>query len=166
MMKVNWNQILIGLVFLLFGMLVYLIDRPPEQTYFLNNYFKLSLHNYLPPLFGNFASNLPAFVHVFSFILITSGLVARKKQDYIIICVGWSVIDSTFELGQRFDAGISTIIPAWFANVPFLENTRNYFVQGTFDVIDLTAIAIGTALAFITLQITFNREEFYYEAEI
>ena len=155
MQRTNKTQILIGLIGLLFGSLIYLIDRPPDQTYFVyNSPINISLFNIIPNIFASIGNSLPEFIHVFSFILITAGLIFCQKRGYLIICLSWFLVDCAFELGQKFNTWSSRIIPDWFAGVPFLENTENYFLQGTFDFIDLAAIASGTAIAYFVLQIT------------
>ena len=155
MQRTNKTQILIGLIGLLFGSLIYLIDRPPDQTYFVyNSPINISLFNIIPNIFASIGNSLPEFIHVFSFILITAGLIFCQKRGYLIICLSWFLVDCAFELGQKFNTWSSRIIPDWFAGIPFLENTENYFLQGTFDFIDLAAIASGTAIAYFVLQIT------------
>jgi hypothetical protein len=57
-------------------------------------------------------------------------------------------------LGQKFNTLPSGIIPDWFAEIPFLENTENYFLQGTFDFVDLAAIAFGSIAAYFVLLTT------------
>jgi hypothetical protein len=152
---INSLQVLIGLGGLLLGTLVYLVDRPPDQTYFLySSSINISLHDTLPNLFGIIGNSLPAFIHIFSFILITAGLIFCQKSGYLIICLSWFLVDSAFELGQKYSTWSSSIIPTWFAEIPFLENTKNYFLQGTFDFIDLAAIAFGTLIAYFVLLIT------------
>jgi hypothetical protein len=144
---------------LLLGSLVYLVDCPPDQTYFISNFgINISLYNLLPNLFGIIGNSLPDFVHPFSFILITAGLITFKKKGYIIICLSWFLVDCVFEFGQKFNLWFSTIIPDWFAGIPFLENTEKYFVHGTFDSFDLAAITIGTVIAYFVLIIT-NKSE-------
>jgi hypothetical protein len=54
-------------------------------------------------------------------------------------------------LGQKFNDLALKIIPDWFTGIPFLENTKNYFLKGTFDFIDLGAIALGTVIAYFVL---------------
>jgi hypothetical protein len=51
------------------------------------------------------------------------------------------------------------IIPDCFRNVPILENTENYFLQGTFDFADLAAVGLGTATAYFVLLVTTRRSE-------
>jgi len=83
--------------------------------------------------------------------LITAGLFHCQKRGCIIICVCWFLVDCAFELGQEFSSILLKIIPNWFEGIPFLENTENYFLHGTFDFVDLTAIAIGTIIAYYVL---------------
>ena len=153
--SINTRQILTGMAVLLLGSLVYLVDRPPDHTYFVyNNFVNISLHNTLPSLFGSIGNSLPAFIHVFSFILITASLISCRKKGYLFICLGWFLVNCVFELGQKFSSLTLKIIPSWFSSIPFMENTRNYFLYGTFDYIDLAAITFGAVMAYFVLLIT------------
>ena len=157
--KINIRQILIGVVGLLIGTLVYLVDRPPDQTYFVyNTPFNISLFKALPNLFGHIGDSLPSLIHVFSFILLTAGIISCRKKGFFIVCLCWFSIDCVFELGQKFSSLTLKIIPSWFSSIPFLENTRNYFLYGTFDFNDLAAITIGTLLAYFVLLTTIKDE--------
>jgi cellulose synthase/poly-beta-1,6-N-acetylglucosamine synthase-like glycosyltransferase len=149
---VNWRQILIGLTALIFGLLVYLVNRPPDQTYFIYvSGLNISLYNTLPNIFGLIGNSVPAFIHVFSFILITAGFLSCQKRGCLIICLSWLLVDSAFELGQNFNTWSASIIPDCFERIPFLENTKSYFIHGTFDFTDLAAIAFGTLTAYLVL---------------
>ena len=157
---INIRQILIGLAVLLLGTLVYLIDRSPDQTYFVyKSFVNISLHNTLPNLFGFVGNSLPSFIHAFSFILITAGLLHCQKRGCLIICACWFLVDCAFELGQKFNLWSSKIIPDWFGGILFLENTKNYFTRGTFDYFDLTAIIIGAIAAYFVLLYTRQRKK-------
>ena len=157
---VNKVQFFVGLTALLLGSLVYLVDRSPDHTYFVyNSGFNISLYDTLPNIFGAIGNNLPAFIHVFSFILITAGLISCHKTGFLIICLSWFAIDCAFELGQRHSTWASSMIPDWFAHIPFLENTKNYFLLGTFDFIDLAAAAISAAIAYFILIATMKRRQ-------
>ena len=160
MRPINKIQIFIGIIGLLFGSLIYLVDRPPYQTYFVcSSPLNISLYNTLPNLFGSIGNSLPAFIHVFSFILITAGLATSRKRGYLIICLCWFVVDSVFELGQHFKTLSLRLIPDWFAGIPYLENTENYFLQGTFDFRDLAAITLGITAAYAILLTTTERRQ-------
>ncbi len=152
MRSVNKIQILIGVIGLLFGSLVYLVDRPPEQTYFVyNSSIAISLYNILPNLFGSIGNSLPAFIHVFSFILITAGLIACQKRGYLIVCLSWFLVDCAFEIGQKFKLLAVGIVPDWFEGIPLWGNTQNYFINGTFDFHDLIGITSGMIVAYFVL---------------
>jgi len=152
---INGLQILIGLGGLFVGTMVYLIDRPPEATYFLHfSRIKVSLYGILPNVFGMIGNSLPDFLHVFSFIMLTAGLLSWQKRGSLVICLGWFFIDFIFELFQKFNTIPLKIIPAWFKGMPFLENTKNYFTRGTFDFLDLIAVALGAASAYFVLIVT------------
>lgn len=157
----NRLQILIGLTTLILGSLVYVVDRPPDNTYFV--YFRslnISLYKILPNIFGLVGNSLPAFIHVFAFILITAGLISCHKTGFLIICLSWFLVDTVFELGQKFNTWSASVIPDWFAGVPFLENSKNFFLQGTFDFFDLASIAFGTIAAYFVLLATVKRRSF------
>ena len=154
----NGVRILIGLAGLLVGSLIYLVDRPPDQTYFVySSPINISLSNTIPNLFGVIGYSLPAFIHVFSFILITAGLILCQKRGYIIICLSWFLIDFAFELGQKYSTLPLKIVPNWFIKIPFLENSKNYFQKGTFDFIDLAATAFGALIAYLVILATSKR---------
>ena len=149
---ISIRQIIIGAMVLLVGALIYLIDRSSDQTYFIYKIgMNISLFGLLPIIFGPVGNFLPSFIHAFSFIFLTAGLIARGKRDYLIICLSWLLVDCAFELGQNFKSWPSRIIPDWFAGIPFLENSKNYFMQGTFDLVDLIATASGAAIAYLFL---------------
>lgn len=155
----NRLQILIGVAALLLGTLVYLIDRPPEQTYFVYlSPINLSLYKKLPNFFGAIGHSLPTFIHVFAFILITAGLTSCKKGGCILICLGWFFADIAFETGQKFSSWSANLVPAWFESIPFLENTKNYFTHGTFDFYDIFSIALGALAGYFVLLKTMPRD--------
>lgn len=163
----NWNnginiiQISIGLISLFIGGIVYIIARSPNQTYFISKYLSnIYLFNSVPSALRIIGNNLPEFIHPFSFILITAGVMAFKnKRSYVFICLGWFLLNSIFEFGQKFSQMSLKLIPDWFEGIPFLENSRNYFLYGTFDILDLIAILLGSIAAYYVLLLTSARRE-------
>ena len=149
---VNTRQLFIGLCILLLGGIFYYLFRSAEHTYFLKFLGNTPyLKDFQSPLILKLGNSLPTFIHVFAFTLMTAGFVASKKRDYIIICLFWFVIDVFFELAQGLGNIIILIIPDWFSNFLFLENTRSYFLHGQLDYLDIVSIALGSLVAYIIL---------------
>lgn len=139
------------------GVLIYVFDRQPEFIYFLPGW--LSLNSHLGSLFGSIGNHLPTFLHVYAFILLTVVAASPSISKLIPVCLAWFTLDSLFEVAQ-IDAiaqWLAIHTPAWFADIPFLENTTRYFLLGTFDVIDLLSIAAGTITAYITVSVLTRR---------
>ena len=157
MRPVNKKQIFIGIIPLILGLLVYFVDRPPGDTYFVHKIIKgFSLHNIIPDLFGSIGRILPAFIHVFSLSLITAGILGCAKRGYVVICSSWLAIDIAFELGQKFDSWASSLIPD-FSGIPFLEASKDFFISGTFDYYDIVAMVLGAIAACIIMFNTMPR---------
>ncbi len=157
-MTINLRYILIGIFLLSLGALIYLIDRPPGQTYFIFTLpFQLNLYNITPSLFGPIGNFLPHFLHVSAFILLTAGLIDCGKRGYLLICLFWMAVNVGFELGQRYSDYAVGLVPARFDDVFLLENTRNYFLHGTYCHLDMAAIIIGGISAYAFLHYTNNR---------
>lgn len=153
--SVNRLQILSGVLIFCIGALVYLIDRPPEHTYFFNRYeFITTLHKTLPALFGPLGNYLPDFIHPLSFILITAGILSFRKRRYLIICISWLIVDCVFEFGQKYSTLFLKAVPDRFSGIPFLEAFEAYFRKGTFDPYDILAIFAGTITAYFILVLT------------
>jgi hypothetical protein len=156
----NWLQISIGLLVLSIGSLVYLVDRPPGQTYFIyESRFDISLYNTFPNFFGTIGNILPDFSHVFAFILITAGILSTGKTGCLVMTIFWFLMDILFEFGQKFGPAAADLVPAWFESIPFLENTSVYFKNGTFDWLDTAAIIAGSVCAYFILIKTMKGKE-------
>lgn len=154
---INKVQFLIALLGLFIGWLVYAFDRSPEKTYFiLKNYLNINFYGTIPKLFGSIGNNLPAYIHVFSFIMMTASFLRYSKRSYIFICLFWFFVDFMFELGQKFKFYSLSMIPEYFSKIPFLDSAQNYFLKGTYDFLDLIAVVCGTLTAYFFLVITKN----------
>ncbi|MBU0992960.1 MAG: hypothetical protein KJ737_10750 [Proteobacteria bacterium] len=148
----NLTPVIIGIAALIPGILVYFMDRPAGQIYFINHLpFEIPFNFHVTRSLGRIGYVLPDFIHAFSFSLITAGVLASGKKGNFLACLTWLIIDSTFEIGQKFGNTISTYIPKWFKGIPYLENTANYFRRGTFDWFDLLAILAGVLSAYAIL---------------
>lgn len=151
----NRTQLLIGIVALLLGALVYLTLRSPDKVYFTNLFgIHEPLFDIQAPILKGIGARIPAFLHVFAFIMITAAFFSFNKKAYITICSGWFLVDACFELGQKYKDLANRLTFDFFNEVPFLEATGNYFRRGTFDVFDLLAYAVGAITAYFVLSAT------------
>ena len=141
------------------GVLVYVFDRAENYIYFLPD--GLSLNHQTGRIFGNIGDYLPTFVHVYAFILLTVVVAVPAGIKLIPVCLAWFTLDSLFEVAQLNPMAqwIGSHTPAWFEGMPFLENTADYFLMGSFDVFDLISIVAGTVAAYLTVYFTLVRTE-------
>ena len=146
-------QASIGLSVLTIGALVYILDRPADQAPILNLFISSGSSG---KFFGIAGLSFPTFSHVFAFSLFTVALLGARRTAALWICLGWLVLDTGFELGQHSMAAglISPLIPAWFGTVPILNQARDFFVLGTFDVFDLLSITLGALAAYGVIRLT------------
>lgn len=153
---INIRQFIIGFAVLIFGLGFYILFR--DQTYITH---QLSIESIqLPHHAGGVVwDGLPSFVHVFSFSMITASLIKAYKFRYFIVCAIWLIINCLFEFSQKYKVLAIGITPSWFESIPFLENTKNFFINGTFDVMDIFSIFAGTVTAFCLMTITSQRRE-------
>jgi hypothetical protein len=154
------TQIFLAFAALTIGVLVYLLDRRPEQIYFIPQWLANTVKG--NSFVGTLGDYLPTFVHVYAFILLTMAIVVPLQQyrRYLVsVCVFWFSMDSLFEIAQvdTIARVIAAGVPAWFEGIPFLENTAQYFLASTFDVLDLVSIGAGALAAFYTVAIINNQ---------
>ena len=154
----------IAICALCMGVLLYAFGRQHDHVYFLSAWTPANYPT--ARALGILGNSLPTFIHVYAFILLTIAVAAPAMNKIIPICLAWFALDSLFEVAQLDSSArwITQHIPAWFSGVPFLENTANYFMFGTFDVLDLLSIAAGTIAAYITIR-TAPERKLGYERE-
>ncbi len=141
------------------GILVYALDRSPESVYFLPAAWSLAGDG--DRWFGSLGGQLPEFAHVYAFSLLTALILGHSRKGAWLSCAAWWTLDSLVELGQHaaISPHIAAAVPAWFVGIPFLENTGPYFAHGTFDPLDLAAIAVGAFVAYFTIVIYIRGED-------
>lgn len=140
------SLLVLALLLLTSGIAIYLLDRG-GAVLFLPDW---AADHTRPALFGSLGDHLPTFVHPLAFILITAAILRPWPKLLPGICATWFVIECLFEVGQLAMPGgrIAAAVPAWFDDVPVLEVTANYFIRGTYDVLDLVSIGLGAAIAY------------------
>jgi len=159
MRPINRTRILIGAGALVIGLVVYLTDRPPNEDVlpFPDRRDEQSL-SCCPATVWASGWNLPAFLHVFALILVTGGILACRERGSLVVAVSWLLTEWAFEIGQKFSVRAEALVPRWFDSIPVLEITRNYFRVGTFDPLDMVAVAVGAAAAYSVLLATIGTE--------
>ncbi len=142
---------LIAVGALAIGALVYVLDRPAVTVYLLPQ--ALSFADGHRVWFGGFGDRLPAFAHVYAFILLTVA-VSPWPRRVLPVCAFWWLVASLGELGQHVALAphIVAVVPRWFQQLPVLDNTANYVLYGTFDRWDLVAVGLGTVSAYVTVK--------------
>lgn len=152
--RIDLTWIVIAVTAIAIGILVYLLDRSPEQVYFIPDGF----NPFSAPvgLFGVMGYSLPSFVHVFSMILITGGILSSRETECFVISVGWLFVEVGFEVGQVHSISyeITQSVPAWVSSAPILEAQQAFFINGTFDSYDILAIAFGAIAAYTIMRIS------------
>lgn len=146
---------MIGTIMLLAGIFFYLVDRPPDRIYFIQQIgTQFSLFDNTPVLFGKLGNWFPTFAHVIAFSLFTSAFWGSSRKRVATICTAWAGINILMELGQKYKAVAIDLTPAWFSQFPGFKNTAPYFQQGTFDPMDISAAVMGAVVAYILFGVT------------
>ena len=137
-----------GTLALLLALVFYTLGRAESTAYLL----PVQLSQLLPTVGTRAAlGSLPTFLHVFSFVLLTVAVGRPQSATACIaIACGWCVANILFETGQHPDIAplIDSALPASFDSMLILENVGPFFLNGTFDPLDVLAAALG-ALASI-----------------
>ena len=131
---------------LVVGVLVYAVDRG-GAAYFLTGW--ASSHG-KAALFGPIGNHLPTFVHSLAVILVTAAVLRPWTHLLPAIVIGWFTVECLFEVGQisPLDGHVASAMPAWFDKVPVLEAGADYFINGTYDPLDVLSIGLGAAAAY------------------
>ena len=147
----NPRQVLLGFITISLGVLIYITIRPSWQAVWITEIISLNLRK--SQLFTEIGNNLPSFLHVFGFSLLTAGIIVQKKWIYIIICGFWLLINLLFEFLQTDTAYTQlNYMSINHAKLdPILHWFKNYSLQAVFDPKDIFALIIGAFLAYIVL---------------
>lgn len=138
--------LVLAALLLVVGVLVYAIDRD-GAAYFLAGW---TAGRGEGELFGPLADHLPTFLHVLVVVLLTAAVLRPWPKLLPAIALGWFGMECLFELGQLspLDARIAAALPAWLDDIPVLEASAGYFINGTCDPLDVLSIGLGAAVAF------------------
>lgn len=141
--------ILLGFVALLLGGAIYLTSRPP--TVFSQALEAIGVPTHNPPRAVSWSGNLPALIHPFSFAMLTIGILGLEgRRSMLLVCLMWFVIGATFEIGQHAALApqLEQLILQVESNAYWAQVLAHYFREGTFDLLDLLHVALGSAGAY------------------
>ena len=148
MPTINRLQVALGFLGLLAGLALYLVDRGGNVYFLAVIGMAETADPWKPPLLRVAGGCLPAYLHVFSFSLLSAGLIACGKRGCLIVCGIWLGVNLLFELGQYYASTAANLVPRWFDGVFLFDHVRTYFLGGTFDPLDLLACLAGAASAY------------------
>ena len=139
-------QVALAMAALAVGGLLYVLDRPAGSTHFLT---EASAHSESGARhFGPLGANLPSFLHIYAFILLTVAILRPGTRGLLIVCGAWFCIDALFEVQQ------------YLAHCCARSLSETYLLTaagGIFDPLDIAALALGAAAAFATAILTRGR---------
>lgn len=130
-----------GLFFLLFGLLIYTFFRSIDNLYIFNSLSNYAfVHIKIP-----YADNLPSFLHVVSFSLITISISGLSRKSIILSCSSWVCINFIFEYFQGTSYSMKTFMD---------EDVLKAFCQnGTFNFYDIVFSFLGGFFAALIANI-------------
>lgn len=154
--KEETTLLFVAALVLAVGVVVYAVDRG-GAAYFLSGWIA---GDSKAEFFGPIGNHLPTFVHSLAVILATAAVLRPWPKLLPAITIGWIAVECLFEIGQLapLDSHIAAALPAWFDDVPVLEASANYFINGTCDPLDVLSIGLGAAAAYWTVR-TIERGE-------
>lgn len=154
-LKAELLQVLAAAFALLGGVFIYLLSRDSQHVYFLRFLPFLQSSDASQP--GVFSNILPSLLHTYAFILLSVAVLSASLVQTRIICLVWVVIEGLFEAGQheRIAGLISEPLGLWLDGIPLLQFSHEYFVNGTFDGLDILAILLGAAAAYVSVMFSY-----------
>ena len=156
-LKPELIQFIAAIAALSLGLMVYLMIRDPQQVYFLSYFAPLQQSDSSRP--GIVSDFLPSLFHSYAFILLTVATLSASTAQTRSVCLFWVIIECSFEIGQH-DA-IAEHISKYTGTMRFLDVFSEYFINGTFDLLDIAAIAAGACLAYATVSISFSADRLF-----
>ena len=144
-------QVSLGCLALLLGVLVYLVDRTGAPANFIQDW--MTELTDAGEFAGVLKGQLPDFLHIYAFILISASFISPTKKNLLRVCIAWISIECLLEIGQHsaFSQAVVSWIPEYFSHIPLLRNAQNYFLNGTFGWLDITGFFVGSLCAYFTV---------------
>jgi len=143
---VNIRILLTGLIFLIMGSLIYLLDR--SHTLFPLIPIQLNFTSEIA-IFGRMGFYLPSLFHVVAFSLIGISLLRNYSKYNLACCLFWVMINLLFEIGQA--SSVTKFLKDHlfeYQHNAIINNILLFFELGTFDWKDMVSTVIGGFIAY------------------
>jgi len=154
----------VGVAGLAMGCLFYALTRTSPHIFLLSDFFTQMFPRHSS---GSGWGALPTFIHTFSFVLISVGIVGYRRSSAIMAIASlWVSIELLLELGQHpvLEQTFVNALPNWLQRVPVFDQTAQYFMRGTYDIRDVAAIFAAAGLAVLLIQFLHRKGECYEQA--
>ena len=123
------------------GLLVYVLVRDPAHLAWLPAMPSPAV------AFADWSGPLPSFLHTLGFILLTAVVAGvRRRASLAVVSLAWVGVESLFEIGQH--PLLAGALASGLSGLPGLAGAGPYFVNGTFDPLDLLAVVLAGGLAW------------------
>jgi len=146
---------------LIFGVLVYIADRPPSSAVLIPTIAPFFRHN----VFGVLGQWLPSFVHPFAFSLFSAAALGTSAAaSRYGACAVWCAINVGLEVGQHaaFKSQWAEALRTGAGDWVITRSVVNYFLHDTFDGGDVFAVVLGALAAAALLRLVVRRRETHH----
>jgi|SRR5690606_18279038 len=93
---------------------------------------------------GTLNQALPSFIHTLAFALLTAAAIGRPSA-LVPAAIAWGCVNLAFEIGQH--PHVAAVLADVIGSGPQPQSLLiRYFVEGTFDVLDLAATALAALI--------------------
>jgi hypothetical protein len=148
-MRINWLQVGMGAGLMLLGASVYALAR---STLIWG--WPAELHApHLELTLGRLGGCAPTFLHVAAMSLLTAGVLGGTRLAAWMAVAAWTSTNIAFEIGQHALVRVHLIgsLPHWLEDAWLIGPTRTYFLNGTFDELDLAGALLGGVAALVVM---------------
>lgn len=141
-----------GLLLLLSGVYIYLVDRSPGDLYLLSEY--PVVHGEGRHFLAGFAYRLPVFLHIAGFSMLTRIFFPGSARADYLVPLSWGSLNILLEFGQLYH---TDVLPAFSGSSYMWKETRvvvfQYFQDGVFDWLDILSAALAVVLTWIIFKL-------------
>lgn len=142
-LQMNRMQITAGAMLLMFALVAWVLPAALNSST-------------AAPWLERLGGSAPTFAHTAALSLITTGVLGGGRRVAWQACGAWTAINVLLEIGQHPYVRMHLVgwLPGWMERAWLLEHTRGYFINGSFDPIDIGAALLGGMAALLIVGMT------------